>query len=356
MAEFRGVPFLINRRCKVHAHRCYWTLDRAMLSDLAKRAYRDKETSRAPVSDAARDYVGNFRNQPQTVAYIANFWSYAAASKEWWNWHRKCAGLALGQIVHAVKRRTGQPPKRAWPTLIEFYRMRFLKLRQRPLMKRFGESELEGMSYVYLPFHKEPEMAINFQAYPWHSQIHTVEFLSALLPRGYKLLVREHRGTSGRRPTAFLRRLAGYPGIVVVDPFDPQFKYIQNADLIITDNGSTGWEGILFGKPVITLHENFYDVPGLSTHVTEPEKLNQAILKLLRAPEPPDEQAYERRLGWFIDAQWETTFADDDEHHADGFAFIETLLAGLGHTAASSAEAGAAKPPARADDEIAQAL
>ncbi len=181
-------------------------------------------------------------------------------------------------------------------------------------------------------------MAINCQAYPWHNQKNTVKFLSTLLPRGYHLLVREHRGTSGRRPTGYLKSLNRYPGVVVIDPFDSQFKYIRNAGLIVTDNGSTGWEGLLLKRPVITLHENFYDAPGLANHVTDPAKLNEAIVRALRDPEPLDVGDHDRRLGWLIDAEWETTLPDDDHHHGDSLGFIDALL--------STADRGAPELPA----------
>ncbi len=326
IAERRGVPFLINRRSKVHSNRCYWTLDRGMLSDLTRAAYRTKADENAPPSDAARAYLKRFAETPEVVSYIRKHWISTAAGENWWAWHRQCALRLAAQVAHAVKGSKSQPPAPAWPRLVEFYRTAYLRLRQQKMLKNFDDSELEAMKYIYFPFHKEPELAINVQAYPWHNQKNTVNLLSALLPKGYKLLVREHRGTWGRRPTTYLKSLNRYPGVVVVDSFDPQFKYIRNADLIITDNGSTGWEGLLLKRPVITLHENFYDAPALTTHVTEPAKLNQAIIRLLRDPPPIDEKDYERRLGWFIDAEWETTLPDDDHHHAESFRFIEALL------------------------------
>ena len=342
VAEKRSVPYLVNRRSKVHSDRCYWTLDRNMLNDLARQAYRKKAEENTPVSDTARAYIERFVQTPKTVAYIRTHWKNAIAGKAWWAWHRHCAELFLGQAVHVMKRKKSQPPAPAWPKLLEYYRTAYLRLRQRTMVKAFNEAELEAIKYIYLPFHKEPEMAINVQAYPWHNQQNTVKFLSALLPKGCRLLVREHRGTWGRRPTAFLRSLSRYPGVIVIDPFDSQFKYIRNADLIVTDNGSTGWEGLLMKRPVITLHENFYDAPSLTTHVTDPAKLNEAIIRLLRDPPPIDEEDYERRLGWLIDAEWETTLPDDDHHHEESCRFIETLLSVTDRhvTAPRSAQAG----------------
>ena len=69
-----------------------------------------------------------------------------------------------------------------------------------------------------------------------------------IIPFGYTLLIKEHRGTWGRRKTEFYTFLNNLPNVEFISPFDDQYKYIKNANLIITDNGSTGWEGILLKK------------------------------------------------------------------------------------------------------------
>jgi hypothetical protein len=326
VAELKGVPFLINRRSKIHSKQCLWTLDRAMLSDLTRDEYCRRESENAPISDDARAYVKRFEKSPETVDYIKNWWQHAAQVKQFWPWHKHIALMVLAQAVHAIKRRKGHPPESAWLKFIEFYRIAYLKLRQRSLMERFTDDQLKGMKYIYLPFHKEPEMAINVQAYPWHSQKETVKFLSSLLPRGYKLLVREHRGTWGRRATAFYKFLKRLPGVTVIDPFDSQFKYIRNADLVITENGSTGWEGLLMRRPTITLHENFYDASGLTHTIGARTELNAKIIELLRHPKPVDWDEYDRRLGWLIDAEWENSLPEDDDHHDKSLVFIDRLI------------------------------
>ena len=41
---------------------------------------------------------------------------------------------------------------------------------------------------------------------------------------------------------------------------DNQFKYILNAKVVITDNGTSGWESILLNIPMINLCDTFYDL------------------------------------------------------------------------------------------------
>ncbi len=166
------------------------------------------------------------------------------ARRGWFRYHVVLAKMFAIQISHAVGLRRGPPPKPAFQIAIEHYRQPFLKWRQRDLYRRFDKEALEKRRYLFLAMHKDPEQALNYQAPFWSNQVNTIAFLSALLPSGYSLLVREHRLNAGRRSTAFYRRLEQLPGVVLVDPFDSQFKYIANADLVVTDNGSTGWEAL----------------------------------------------------------------------------------------------------------------
>ena len=79
-------------------------------------------------------------------------------------------------------------------------------------------------------------------------------------------------------------------------------------------------------RPTITLHENFYDVCGLSHTIFARTELNSKIIELLRVPQTVDWDEYDKRLGWLIDAERENCFPEDDEHHDIGHEFIEKLL------------------------------
>ncbi len=164
------------------------------------------------------------------------------------------------------------------------------------------------MKYVYFPMHKEAELAQTLQATQWYDQRNTIRVLASLLPFGYRLLVREHRLNFGHRPTRFYRELAQLPNVVVIDPFDSQFKYLRHAALIVTENGSSGWEGLLLGRRVLVLADTFYDSAGLGMRATDPDRLNKAILDILATPEVDRAAGRDDRLAATFDAEAETTF------------------------------------------------
>ncbi len=143
-----------------------------------------------------------------------------------------------------------------------YYRSLFMTWYHQRFMHTVDDAALAKMKYVYFPMHKEAELAQTFQATLWHDQRNTIRVLASTLPAGYRLLVREHRFNFGQRPNQFYRDMASIPNLLMIDPFDSQFKYLRNADLIVTENGSSGWEGLLLNRRVITLADTFYDGAG----------------------------------------------------------------------------------------------
>ena len=104
----------------------------------------------------------------------------------------------------------------------------------------------------------------------------TIRLLASVLPFGYKLLVREHRLNLGRRRTQAYGELAQLPNVVLIDPFDSQFKYLKHASLVVTENGSSGWEGLLLQRRVLLLSDaTFYQGCGQGVTVSDPDRLNR---------------------------------------------------------------------------------
>ena len=325
MAKKYLIPYLISRRSKVLSQRLYWTDDSEMFNSLVKEKYNIKVKNGEAASRFSRKFIEGFREGPKTVQYILDNWK-KGDSANWFNIHRNFLALLNVKIRYILNGNKGRKPKSVITRIWGYYRSKFLQMRQRYFYSRFDRKNLANMRYIYYPLHKEPELALNFQAPLWHDQKHTISYISAMLPAGYRLLVKEHRFNWGRRPTGYLKSMTRFPNVLLIDPFDNQFKYIKNADLIITDNGSTGWEGLILRRPVITLERTFYDIPGLANRVTEPSKLDQSIIQTLKNPFNCPWDEYDRRLGLFIDAEMETTISEDEPDHKLGLGMIDQLL------------------------------
>ena len=176
-------------------------------------------------------------------------------------------------------------------------------------MQRFDEKALAEMKYVFFTIHKETDISQTFQAAVWHDQRNTIQILASLLPGGYRLLVREHRFNRGHRPTSYYRELSRVPNVILIDALDSQYKYLNNADLVVTENGSSGWEALLLNRRVITLAQTFYDGADLTTKVEDANNLGAAIIDVLANPAVKNQAAHDHALGCMIDAERESTFS-----------------------------------------------
>lgn len=327
-ARLLGIRCLVHRPSKLWSGNCYWSED-PMAYNLATRLLtEEKREQRAPVSDRARQRIASFRATPATLGYVQQNWN-ESASRKWLLEHVYLAKLFAVLCRYHLLRQTGPRPKPPLPLALEHYRRPVLKWRQSRFFRRYSEQELQETRYLFIALHKEPEQALNYQAPFWVNQMNTVALLSAALPAGYKLLVREHRLNSGRRPTRYYREMSCLPGVVLVDSFDSQFKYIRHADLVVTDNGSTGWEGLLLGRRVITLADNFFQSVDLACRVRDPEQLAATVVDVLERPAAADGAAYDDALGWLIDAEWVTSAPMDDSDHTGSLDLIAAALAGL---------------------------
>ena len=320
-----GIPCVAFRPSKLWSGRGYWTDDPLMYNTLTRDACAARRQRGAEVSERARAKLLNFRQTPATLGYVQKNWD-DNDKRGWLGYHVTLAKLLAVQVSHAIGLRQGPPPKPALQIAWDHYRQPFLKWLQSGFFQRFDDGALAKRRYIFLALHKDPEQALNYQAPFWSNQINTVAFLSALLPMGYSLLVREHRLNTGRRPTEYYRQLNHVPGVVLVDAFDSQFKYIANADLVVTDNGSTGWEAVMLGRRVMTVAPHFFEGAGLDRRVFDLDKIAATVIEMLNEPASPDRKLNDQKLGWLLDAEWDTTTPMQPIDTSEMFELLQKVL------------------------------
>ena len=308
-----------------------------------------KRNAHAPLSDAAQSYIAKSEQQPNVLASIQVKWQEIDKNKK---------KLKLLSSSIRLARKTAfdfmYPGKARDRALRPSIYTRFVLPKRRRLMGRlhrhffrsFDDVTLATMKYIYFPMHKETDIPLNFQAAEWHDQRNTVGALVSCLPAGHSLLVREHRVNYGQRPTRYYRELSRLPNVILVDAFDSQFKYIQNAELVVTENGSSGWEGLLLSRRVLTLAPTFYDGAGLAGRAEEAE-LAAAILDLLSSTAVSDPIVHKRALGCMVDAEFETVFPLQPGDEGGLQRLAATLVPGLAGRAESEfgSVSSASTPP-----------
>lgn len=151
---------------------------------------------------------------------------------------------------------------------------------QRQLLKKANiwDKYNPSIDYVYFPLHFQPEASTMSLAPFYLDQPSIIENLAKSVPSGYRIIVKEHPQMLGRRPREYYECLKSISNVVVVPPFTDNFKVIQNAKLIFTITGTAGMEGVILGKPVITLGSVIYNQCGLVTQAGDVAPTGWAVL------------------------------------------------------------------------------
>lgn len=326
-AKRRGIPCVVLRPSKIRHDHAFLTADHLMWNTQAAELSYSKIKAKAAVSEAAKEKVRSFQNKPVMIGHIARKWSNRM-NLGFVRWHKQYVRIALSQFMNRLRGQDRSTVEGMFARAARYYRTLFLSWHQQRVFTTFDPPALAEMKYVYFPMHKEAEFAQTLQATTWHDQRQTIRAIASALPFGYRLLVREHRMNYGRRRTHAYRELAQLPNITLIDPFDSQFKYLQNADLIVTENGSSGWEALLMKRRTLLLAERtFYEGCGLGTTVAEPDRVQATVVDLLSKPPVGDEQAYDHALAAMIDAEFESTFPMKPDGFDDALDAFAALLA-----------------------------
>lgn len=324
-AREMGVSCLTNRFSKIWSGRGYWSADPLMYNESTRTLFSERR-QKAAISMRAAERLRSFRAGPATLGYVKKNWQ-KAEQKSWAAEQVRLLRIGAARIRYMLGGGSGPRPKPAWQLALDFYRRRYLRLGQVGFFERVGEDELRAGRYFLIALHKDPEQALNHQATFWSNQLNTVALCSTVLPAGYSLLVREHRLNLGRRPSAFYREMKRLPGVRLTDALDDQYKYIANADLIFTENGSVGWEGLMLNRRVITFASNFYEVDGLATRIRDPERLAETVVDVLKHAPVADQDQHDRDLCWLMDAEWDCTMPLDEKDFSVTLSMLENKIA-----------------------------
>ena len=114
-----------------------------------------------------------------------------------------------------------------------------------------NKADLKKLKYVYFPLITEPEIALQGVASDFF-QLTAINILSRDLPSDYRIIVKEHLLSIGRRPNQFYDQITSLKNVLIADPLDLGLEYIKNAKLIACITGTAGWEAAAMGVPVLS--------------------------------------------------------------------------------------------------------
>ncbi|MFA5175245.1 MAG: hypothetical protein WC430_02355 [Patescibacteria group bacterium] len=142
-----------------------------------------------------------------------------------------------------------------------------------------------NLKYIYVPLHYQPEASTNILGGMFVNQINLIEILSASLPEGWNIYVKEHPiqfyvngiGYNSYRFKGFYNRISNIKGVKIIPMDTDTFKLIEECKAVATVTGTAAWESVLRLKPALIFGDNwFQDCPGIFK-VNNVEKCKAAL-------------------------------------------------------------------------------
>ncbi len=121
-----------------------------------------------------------------------------------------------------------------------------------------AELDLSG-EFVYFPLQLQPEMTTSALGGIYRDQALAIEHLSACLPQGVRILVKENpkQGHYQRGPM-FFHRLARLDNVEFLPSWANTHELTARAVFVAAVTGTVGWEAIRMGKPALVFGKAWY--------------------------------------------------------------------------------------------------
>ncbi len=250
------------------------------MTDVEQEYFKVKDFCKFDLKSEASEYVDSFINRPVVPDYMESINENVgrAARKSWASYIKDWAKPAerIRTLFFSLKSedeflRTKKPWSR-W----------MLELRKTYELKRseryFEKSRAGTENYIYYPLHVNPESSTMVLAPNFVNQLQIIELLAKNIPVTYKLYVKEHIPSLGKRPKGFYEEIKSYPNVRLLSPWEDNFSLIKGASAACVITGTTGWEAVLLGVLVINFGNCWYERFGFTRRCAEPDRLHSIII------------------------------------------------------------------------------
>jgi hypothetical protein len=130
--------------------------------------------------------------------------------------------------------------------------------------RRFIDLQQVKAPFVYFPLHYEPEANADVYGGDYAFQPDALAALSAAVPEGWCIFVKENPAQGFvRRGEAFYRLIAALPNVFWVPDETSSAMLVERAALVASLCGTVGYESLLVGKPCLYFGDPWYaGLPG----------------------------------------------------------------------------------------------
>lgn len=157
------------------------------------------------------------------------------------------------------------------------------------VLERFAVDLSPARGAIFYPLHAARDSQITIRGEVFRDQSWIIEHLLNSVPYGVELWVKPHPAAAGQVQVSRLLALRSrHPQLRIIRPTVHAHAVIQACDAVVTVNSTTGFEALMFQRPVVTLGESLYRGAGLTTDVEDLSELPVILGAVIgRAPAPP---------------------------------------------------------------------
>jgi hypothetical protein len=118
---------------------------------------------------------------------------------------------------------------------------------------------IPDVEFIYFPFHVQLDVQLTIRNPEYLDQLSFVGYLSQVLPKRYKLVIKEHPASIGGFNPFVLRKIINENNnVILLNPMVNTYDIIGKSSAIVTINSKVGAEALAMGKPIACMGHGFY--------------------------------------------------------------------------------------------------
>ncbi|MGK4199258.1 capsular polysaccharide export protein, LipB/KpsS family [Fusobacterium sp. HC1336] len=147
------------------------------------------------------------------------------------------------------------------------------------IQKNKWDKPEKNEKFLLVPLHVQPEASTMTFAQEYLDQIHHVKRLSQSIPIDYYLYVKEHPSMYIYRKNKYYNEIKKLHNVKLISPFEDQLELLKESKGVITLTNTTGYEAILYKKPVYLFGKVFYQEYDYLNKIKNYSELRELIIK-----------------------------------------------------------------------------
>jgi hypothetical protein len=242
-----------------------------------------------PLSRFFQDFLDIQSQRTETVKAVSSGWRVYVGKREMRSvFYAGPRPSWLRNLTHGVVRSLAR--RSLGPLFSEFYSYLALSLHHKKwiTIRRYLDavssdfSAVDGRRFIYFPLHYQPEASTSPLAGLFVEQLLILDMLSASLPDGVWLAVKEHPAqTAVARDPHFYADILKRPNVILLRTDVDTYALIKQSIAVATANGTAAWEAYCRGKPAIVFGLGLQGQAPAGFNVTTHEECRSAVDSIL---------------------------------------------------------------------------